>query len=182
MKIKHTLVSGLLTFFYTMASILVCLVVEALLLYILDRIILISYPVQTIIRMVIYTVGAAALIGFLGYHEAYREADASTSESVLGSLLAAVPHLLLSLLFHFQGFIAGGVRFTAGLVYHGWAVSHERVATTPIGVFLVVFLLYTVLYAATLAVCKYFGAKQRLIDRAELHKVEMPADAAADDR
>ncbi len=176
MRIKHAAVSGLVIFCYIMASIILCMITEALLLYIIDRIILVPYPVQTIIRIVIYTVGGIALIGFLGYHEGYREATCSLSETFIGTFLSAVVHLILSLLFHFQGFISGGVRFVASLIYHGWDITHELTAQTPTWFFIVCFGFYMILYATTLALCKQAGSTKRLADRDELlrQKNEVP--------
>lgn len=168
MKIKNAILSGLVTFLYVIVSILVSMVVEMMILSILGKILIVPYPVQTIIRILIYTVGGSALLGFLSYHEGYREAFCAPAEIVVGTVLAAIPHVLLSLLFHFQGFIAGGVRFTAGLIYYGKDVTHDLIAKVPVWLFLVIFLLYTVLYAAVMAICKYLGARRRVIDRAEL--------------
>lgn len=182
MKIKDAFLSGLFSFLYIIASIIICMVVEAMLLFFIDKIIYVPYPVQTIIRVIIYTVGGAVLLGFLAYHEGYREAACAPVEVILGVIFAAVPHLLLSLLFHFQGFIAGGVRFVAGLCYYGWDITHELVAETPLRLFLSFFARYTLLYAAVLTVFKYMGAKRRLIDRAELKKAEVePAIAEGRD-
>lgn len=170
MKIKHPALSGLFIFCHIFASVLICMVVESMLLVAIDKFIYISYPVQTVIRIVIYTAGTLGLLTFLSYHEGYREAAFSPADTIGGTLLAAIIQLLLSLLFHFQGFIAGGVRFTAGLIYHSRDITHELLAETPTYVFLAIFALYTVVYAAALTVGKYLGARKRLTDRAELTK------------
>ena len=93
--------------------------------------------------------------------------------------IASVIHLLFSMLFHFQGFVSGGVRFTAGLIFNGWGVTEETLVNdTPYRVFLAVFAAYAVLYVATLTLSKYLGAQHRIIDRAELRKGE---DARGED-
>ena len=96
------------------------------------------------------------------------------SDSILGVAFSAILYLLLGLLFHFQAFIAGGVRFAAGLLYYGGAVTHEGITLIPTGLFLGVFLGYTALYAAVLTCCRFYGAQKRIIDRAELRKNEKP--------
>ena len=65
------------------------------------------------------------------------------------------------------------MRYTAGLVFNGWDVTHESLVNdTPYWGFLVVFAAYAALYVATLTVAKYLGAQKRIIDRAELRKGE----------
>lgn len=149
------------------------MLVEAMFIFLLDHIVLIPYPALTIIRIVIYSLGVPALLGFLGYYEGYREVDFSLSETIIAFVPAVIPHLLLAMLFKFQGFISGAVRFTAGYIHNGQAITQVTlVEKTPYSLFLLVFLAYAVLYGIVLTLCKYFGAKKRVIDRAELRKNE----------
>ena len=169
MKAKNIAVSGVLTFAYLFAATLLCLLVEAFLLMVLDKIILLSFPVQTAIRLVIYTAGVPAIAGFVAYHEGYQTAACTVSDSILGTVLSAVLQLLLALLFHFQACVAGGVRFAVGFLHQGTGVSFEGIAKAPAWLFLSVFAVYTALYAAVLTVCRMAGTRQRLSQRAELN-------------
>lgn len=169
MKIKNIAVSGILTFAYILSSVLLCTLVDAFLLMVLDKIILLPFLVQTIIRLVIYTAGVPTIAGFVAYYEGYRTADGSVSDSLLGVVTFAVLHALLCLLFHFHAFMAGGVRFAVGLINQGTDVSFEGIAEAPVGLFLGVFILYTAIYAATLTVCRSKGAHKRMAERALLN-------------
>lgn len=168
MKMKNAAVSGILTFTYLLSSILLCTLVDALLLMILDKIVLLSFPVQTIIRLVIYSLGVPAIIGFVSYHEGYQTASARVLDSVVGTLLSAILHILLCLLFHFQAFIAGGIRFATGLIRQGMTVSFEGIAETPTFLFLCIFAVYTILYGIVVTICRYKGTQKRLAERAML--------------
>lgn len=172
-RAKTTLASTGLYLLYLVGSCVLTMLVEAMFIFLLDHIVLIPYPVLTIIRIVIYSLGVPAILGFLGYCEGYREAECPLRETVTAFVLAAIPHLLLAMLFKFQGFISGAVRFTAGYIHNGQSITHVTlVEKTPYSLFLLVFLAYTMLYGIVLILCKYFGAKKRVIDRAELRKNE----------
>lgn len=168
-KLKITAATAGMYALYLISACVLIMLVEWLFLFLLDHIILLDYPVITVLRIVIYTGGVTAIIGFLGYYEGYREMACPVKESIVSYCLALIPHILLAMLFGFQGFIAGGVRFTAGLIFHGWKITAEKLAyETPEWVFLLGFLGYSILYGAALVLCKYFGAQKRICDRAEL--------------
>jgi hypothetical protein len=173
MKIKSTATDALFAFLYLIGACLITMLAEALVSYIINHVVVLSYPTLTVIRIAIYSIGVTALMGVVGYYEGYREAYCSVGESLAGVLLAAVPHLLLAMLFRFQGFISGSVRFTAGLIHNGWDVTYDKLVNeTPYSLFLLVFAAYAVLYAATFTVAKYLGAQKRVIDRADLRRGE----------
>jgi hypothetical protein len=174
MKIKSTATDALFAFLYLIGACLITMLAEALVSYIINHVVVLSYPTLTVIRIAIYSIGVMALMGVVGYYEGYREAYCSVGESLAGVLLAAVPHLLLAMLFRFQGFISGSVRFTAGLIHNGWDVTYDKLVNeTPYSLFLLVFAAYAVLYAATFTVAKYLGAQKRVIDRADLRRGEL---------
>ena len=173
MKIKSTATDALFAFLYLIGACLITMLAEALVSYIINHVVVLSYPTLTVIRIAIYSIGVTALMGVVGYYEGYREAYCSVGESLAGVLLAAVPHILLAMLFRFQGFISGSVRFTAGLIHNGWDVTYDKLVNeTPYSLFLLVFAAYAVLYAATFTVAKYLGAQKRVIDRADLRRGE----------
>ena len=170
---KNTLINGFLYFLYLFGSCILAMIVENMLVKIVDKFVLLPYPVLTAIRIVVYTAGVVAILAVVGRMEGYREASCHVGDTILGGSVASVVHLLFSMLFHFQGFVSGSVRYTAGLIFNGWGVTYESLINdTPYWGFLVVFVAYAALYVATLTVAKYLGAQKRIIDRAELRKGE----------
>ncbi len=171
--LKTSLLSMLVYLCYLVGACVLVMLVEAMFIFLIDHVVLLSYPVLTVIRMIIYSLGVPAIIGFLGYYEGYREARCPIGETVVAYIPAAVIHLLLSMLFKFQGFISGSVRFTAGFIHNGSEITQVNlVEKTPYSLFLLTFLGYTVLYALVLLICKFFGSKKRIIARAEMRRHE----------
>ena len=170
---KNVGINGLFYFLYVFGSCFIVMLIESLFVNVVEKFVVLPYPVLTVIRIVIYTAGVVAILAVVGRKEGYREAYCHVSGTILAGGAAAVVHLLFSMLFHFQGFVSGAVRYTAGLVFNGWGVTYESLINdTPYWGFLVVFAAYAALYVATLTVAKYLGAQKRIIDRAELRKGE----------
>lgn len=177
MKLRNAALNLLVYFLYVFGSCVLVMLAEALLISVLEKFVFIPYPVLTIIRIFVYTAGVPAILGVLGYYEGYREAECVVSETIVGGILASVLHLIFAMLFKFEGFVSGAVRFTAGLIANGWTITYDTLLNkTPYALFLLVFAAYSMLYIAVIAVTKYFGAQKRIIDRAELRKNE-PMDS-----
>lgn len=171
-QFRRSLLDAVVYLVYILLSCLVVLLVEALLLYVLDKFVLLSYLTQTVIRLVIYSLGVPAMIGAAGYLEGYREAESHPAWTALSCGLAVlVPQLLLALLFHFRQFCAGAVPFAAGLLRDGKSVTADSILFTEIGqlgLFLGVYVGYGVLYAVTLIACREIGVRRRLRQRREM--------------
>lgn len=177
MKLRNIALNGLFNFFYLFGASVVVMLAEALLIKILVLFAEFSFPVLTVIRAVVYTLGIAAIIGVIAYYEGYREGACSVPETIGGGLFAMVPHVLFSLLFSFQAFVSGGVRYVAGMLYNGIHLTYEQLEATPTWVMLLVFLFYGLLYTTVITMAHYLGANRRIISRAELRKNEVsPAD------
>ncbi|MBQ4113428.1 MAG: hypothetical protein IJD38_11580 [Clostridia bacterium] len=173
MKKTNLALNALLYFFYFVGSCITVMLAEALLIYIIEKFVGLPYPVLTVIRIVIYTAGVTALLVCLGHAEGYREAVCPVGETIASGVLASLAHLIFAMLFKFQGFISGGVRFTAGLIHNGWSVTYESLINeTPYLLFVAVCLVYSALYVAALTLAKRFGAAKRVMDRAELRRDE----------
>ena len=143
---NHAVTSGLY-FLYLFASCVLTMLVEALLIFFVDKIIVLAYFPATVIRIVIYTVGVPAIIAVLGYFEGYKDMKYSIGEVIVPYIPAAVLHLLFAMLFKFQGFVSGSVRFTAGLIANGADITYDSLLNvTPYWMFLAVFAAYEVLY------------------------------------
>lgn len=173
MKIRNVVLNLPIYFLYTFGSCILIMLAESLLVSVIEKFVALPYPILTIIRIVIYTTGVPAILAVLGYFEGYREGVCPIGDTVVGGILASVLHLLFAMLFKFQGFVSGGVRFTAGLLHNGMNVTYDSLINeTPYGMFLFVFVVYAVVYITVLTITKYFGAQKRVIDRADLRKNE----------
>ena len=174
MKIKNLALNLPIYFLYIFGSCILVMLAEALLVSVIEKFVVLPYPVLTVIRIVIYTPGVTAILAVLGYYEGYREGVCPLGETIGGGVLATVLHLLFAMLFKFQGFVSGGVRFTAGLLHNGMDITYESLINkTPYGLFLLVFVGYAAVYLVALTVAKYFGAQKRVMDRADLRKSEI---------
>lgn len=172
-RVKNILLTSGLYFLYLLAASILSMLVEALLVFLINKVIVIDYHALTIIRISIYSVFVPSILGVLTYAEGYKEASFSAWELVLSFLPAAILHLLFSMLFKFQGFISGSVRFTAGLIANGTSITYDSlINVTPYETFLWVFGAYSVLYCLVMALSKYYGAQNRIISRGELRKHE----------
>lgn len=169
-KIRRILLNALIYFVYFLLSCVLVMLVEALFLKLLDRFVLLSYLAQTVIRLVIYSLGVPALVGLAGYAEGYREAEPHPGETVVSGVLATlIPHLLLALLFHFRQFCAGAVPFLAGLLRDGADVTADSIVFNDIGtvgLFIAVFVGYGLLYTGVLTVLRRYGVCRRHAERA----------------
>ncbi len=174
MKIKNVALNLLVYFLYAFGSCIMVMLVESLLVSVIEKFVALPYPVLTVIRIVIYTLGVTAMMAVLGYFEGYRESECPVGETVVSGILASVLHLIFAMLFKFQGFVSGSVRFTAGLLHNGWDITYDSLINeTPYELFLLVFAAYGLLYIGTLTIAKYLGAQKRIIDRADLRKGEV---------
>ena len=173
MKLKNVALNLPVYFLYVFGSCILVMLTEALLIAVIDKFVVLPYSVLTIVRIVIYTAGVTAILAVLGYYEGYREGVCPVGETVVSSVLASVLHLLFAMLFKFQGFVSGSVRFTAGLLHNGMNITYDSLINeTPYGLFLLVFVAYEVIYFTAFTISKYFGAQKRVIDRADLRRYE----------
>ena len=85
--------------------------------------------------------------------------------------MATVMHLLFALLFSFEAFSAGGVRFIVGLYKFGSRLSESSlIANLPRIEFIGIFIVNSLVYCALMTAAKAIGAKRRIIDRHILTK------------
>lgn len=173
MKIKNLAPNALIYFIYFFGSCFVVMLAEALLTKIVNQFVLLDYFPLTIIRVVIYSIGVPAIIAALGYFEGYREAYISHGETAISCALALIPHILFAMLFKFEAFVSGAVRFVAGFIHNGTGITNDNLVNkTPYHLFLIVFAAYGIVYSLVLLYSRSLGASKRLCDRAELRKNE----------
>ena len=179
---KNVGINGLFYFLYVFGSCFIVMLAESLFINVVEKFVALPYPVLTVIRIVIYTAGVVAILVVAGYKEGYREAYCSVGGTLVSGGIASVIHLLFAMLFHYQGFVSGSVRFTAGLVFNGWDVTYDSLINdTPYWGFLATYVAYALLYVATLTLSKYLGAQKRIMDRADLRRGEDTAEESVED-
>ena len=179
---KNICINGFFYFLYFFGSCFIVMLAEALFINVVEKFIALPYPVLTVMRIVIYTAGVTAILAVAGRQEGYREASCHVGATIASGAIATVLHLLFAMLFHYQGFVSGAVRFTAGLVFNGWGVTYDSLINdTPYWGFLATYAAYALLYVAALTLSKYLGAQKRILDRADLRKGEDTAEESVED-
>ena len=68
-RVRRVLLNAAIYFVYFFLSCVLVMLIEALFLKLLDRFVLLSYLAQTVIRLVIYSLGVPALVGLAAYAE-----------------------------------------------------------------------------------------------------------------
>ena len=179
---KNIGINGFFYFLYVFGSCFIVMLAESLFINVVEKFIALPYPVLTVIRIVIYTVGVTSILAVAGRREGYREASCFVGATAASGAIASVLHLIFAMLFHYQGFVSGSVRFTAGLVFNGWEVSYDSLVNdTPYWGFLVTYFAYAAVYVAALTLTKYLGAQKRIMDRAELRMGEDALETSSED-
>ena len=165
------LLDALVYALYMFGACLVWMVAEAGIIKVLTLCFEINYFVLCIIRAAIYTLGVCAMLSFAAYREGYKTARASFGGTLISGVLASVIHFMFCLLFSFNPFCAGGVKFITALAKFGPALSSSsfigqlnRIDYIPF------FFAIALLYCILMATFKKIGASARLLDRAELTK------------
>ena len=105
--------------FYMFAACLVWMVAEAGIVKLLTLCFEMNYFTLCVIRAVIYTLGVNAMLSLVAYREGYKAAGASVFGTLISGILATLVHFAFCLLFSFNPFCAGGVRFITALVKFG---------------------------------------------------------------
>ncbi len=173
---KNIGINTLFYFLYMFGSCFIVMLIEALFVNVVEKFVELPYPVLTVIRIAIYTAGVPAILAVAARSEGYREGYCSVGGTLVSGVLAMIPHLLFAMLFHYQGFVSGGVRFAAGLIYNGWGITYDSlINVTPYHMFLILFGVYGIIYVSTMTIAKYLGAQKRIMDRADLRRGE-PSD------
>lgn len=177
-KIVSVLIDGLIYAVYFFGSCLCVMIVESMLVALINKFVLISVLTKMLIRIIVYSLGVPALVGFLGYKEGYRNASCAPGQTLASGMLAGIPHVLFATLFEFHPFISGPVRFTVGIIRDGAGITETSVLPNfdIYWLFLVVFFGYCLIYSVSLTLCKIWGCRKRLLDRAVLTSSQKSAD------
>ncbi len=169
MKKSDILVNTLVYAFYMFIACVVIMLAEILTVKVVNLFIVTEYYELTVLRAVVYTVGVNAVLGAIAYKEGYRMARYPIVETIISGLLASLLHALVSLIFHFQAFCAGGVRFVTALLHYGKDLTVNTLMD-ELGAldFLPVFALNSLVYIAIMITLGKLGEYKRLADREEI--------------
>jgi len=169
--------------FYTVISCAVVMLAEMLILRVLDLTVVMNATTVGTIRAIIYTVGVCAVLSIAAYREGYHAAGYSVPETLLSGILGAIIHFIFALLFSFEAFCAGAVKFVSALLKYGSYLNSENAVVELFRYdCILVFAIYSVIYALLMAFFKRLGAKKRLVDRKELTSSEKtPSERDADE-
>lgn len=157
---------------YAAAMLISCIVVmlaETLLTRVLGSMFELTPFILCVIRAVVYSIGVTALLAIMAYMEGYRAAYFSAIECAISGALASLLHFIFSLLFSFEAFASGGVKFVAALVKFGeklnlksFSGKLEPLDSIPF------FFLFALIYVAVMILCGKLGVVARLKSRKEL--------------
>ena len=168
-RITDILIDAAFYAFYMLFSCITCMFAELLIVKVLTLCVAIDYYTLSIIRAAIYMIGVSAILAIVAYRGGYKTAYYSIPVTLISGFIACVLHLLFALLFRFEAFCSGGVRFITGLTKFGSRLSESSdIAKLPLIDFFVAFFACGAIYVVIMTVFQVIGAKTRLIDREEL--------------
>ncbi|MGM9644741.1 MAG: hypothetical protein ACI3X1_06615 [Eubacteriales bacterium] len=154
---------------YMLGSCIVIMFAEMLAIKIIDLFVGLSPLSLCIVRALIYTVGVNALLAIVSYKEGYRSASFSAVGTLISGALASLLHFLVSLLFSFEAFCSGGVKFITALVKFGASLNSESFSGSLSRFDCIPFFFANALvYIAVMIIFGRLGARNRLRDREEL--------------
>lgn len=169
MKKVDILISSLVYAVYMIISCLVIMFAEMLAIKIVNLFVVTQYFELCVIRTVIYTVGVCTLLAIISYREGYRAASFSIIETAISGAIASLIHFVFALLFSFEAFCAGGVRFITALVRFGSSLNSNTFMGTLSRVdFVPFFFINSFIYVALMIAFGKLGQHKRLADREEL--------------
>lgn len=154
---------------YFLAACLCGVGVDFLVIKILDSIVILSAFAICTIRAIIYFIVPMAVIFVCAHKEGYKEAGFHFGETLISSVLATVVHFLFALLFAFNQFFAGGVKFVSAIFVYGSDMqSLSQISEIRYRVFMPVFFAFSVMYCVNIILAKKLGRDARLLDRKQL--------------
>ena len=163
------LVSSLVYAVYMLLSCLIIMCAEILAIKIINLFVVTDYYSLCITRAVIYTLGVNALLAIISYREGYRTASFPILQTVISGIIASLLHFIFALLFSFEAFCAGGVKFITALVRFGSKLnSNTFMGELDRFDFIPFFFINAAIYIAIIIVFGKLGESQRLYDREEL--------------
>ena len=172
------LLSSQLYLTYMLLSCLAIMFVEMLAVKIVNLFVVVDPLSLCVMRAAIYTVGVNTLLGIAGFREGYKSAKATPVSIAISAAIATLAHSLIGLLFSFEAFCAGGVKFVATLVKFGRSINGELFTGTMTRFDMIpFFFINSAVYIAIMIGSNKLGAMCRLKQRKQLN---LASDASQD--
>ena len=154
---------------YFLAACLCGVGVDFLALKVLDSLIVVTPFLACLLKAIIYFVVTSAVVFILAYKEGYREAGFVFGETCVSLVFAVIIQFLFALLFVFNQFFAGGVKFFSALLVYGSGIeAMTQISEIRYRVFMPVFLVLAIFLCVILLLAKKLGCDSRLESRKEL--------------
>ena len=154
---------------YFLAACLCGVGVDFLVLKVLDSIIVVTPYLACILKAIIYFVVTTAVVFMFAFKEGYREANFIFGETCISLIFAVIIQFLFALLFAFNQFFAGGVKFFSALFVYGNEITDmTQIFDIRYRVFMPVFFALAILLCITVVLSKKLGCNSRLVSRKEL--------------
>lgn len=168
-RLADVAIDSLLFLCYVIASCVTASVLNYIVLFAADKFVELQYLVRIIISAVVYSLSVYGLLAVFAYKSGYREASSNIGESYISYIPVLIIHLLLSLLFRFNGFISGPVKFYHVIVYFGASVtSADQLSTLAPIEYVPAFLIFSAICATVISLSKKIGSNKRLDNRKKL--------------
>ncbi len=169
MKKSDIFLNSLIYAAYMLFSCIVIMFAEMLLIKVVNVLIEVKPLTLCIIRAIVYTVGVNSLLAIVSFKEGYRAGYFSAPGTLVSCAAATLLHFVFSLLFSFEAFASGGVKFVYALAAFGARLNSpsftdrlDRIDVIPY------FFLNAVVYIAVIVIFGKIGERKRLSDRKEL--------------
>lgn len=168
MKKSDWVVFAIFDFIYLIMSCLLAKLVSELVLWMIDRFVVLSYHDSAVISAVTLAVVSVVLVGVLTYRDGYRYATFRLTSSLLSAGAASLLHFAIGLVTRFAPVLFGPTRHIAGLASYGsFYNSAARAKEIPFGMLAVWGLVMLLVYAAVMLLMNLVGCRKRLRDRAK---------------
>ena len=166
---KQIAVNAVIYLVCMIGACLLNLAVSWLLVKLADSFVELTYFAKAIVRILSAFLTMGAVLGAVVYRECYKSLEYRPGWLSLSVGLAGLGHLLLCLMLMFYPFIAGGVRYLAGVISLGSNfVSDDMVGRIYLWEYLLAFGIYLVFEIAVALIGGAMGKRMRLKGREQI--------------
>jgi len=163
---KQTLINALIYLVCMVSACILNLAVSWMMVKIVDSFVELGYFRTAIVRIVSGIVTGGVVLGAVVFRDSYKSICFSPKPLTVSLLLAGLGHLLLCLVLMFHPFIAGGVRYLAGILRMGGDFASDgQLDRIYLWDYLLGFLIDFAVRVAVALLCGYLGKKKRLDNR-----------------
>lgn len=162
--------------FYLICLVVSCLLnlaASALMIKIVNLFIEVAYCEASVIRIASSLLINGLILGAVSWYESHHSVEFEPLTVVASLSIASLIHLLLCVVLMFTPFMAGGVRDLAGVLTMGDGFnSKSMIEEITLWTYLLSYGIFFVLEMAVCLTLGWFGMKQRLRERENLHHKE----------